>query len=119
MKPKEISRCTFQVTSRHVEKISEIYLLVTMVHLPVRFPFLDKSCIPVYKGSRDFDLLSIFYAILSLSIFYAILSLSVNVNQCLGKEFIIGLSNQRNFLRLPAVCEQNEIPSNVYTLPFC
>lgn len=81
-----------------------------MVHLPVRFPFLDKSCIPVYKASRDFDLLSIFYAILSLS---------VNVNQCLGKEFIIGLSNQRNFLRLPAVCEQNEIPSNVYTLPFC
>lgn len=81
-----------------------------MVHLPVEFPFLDKSCIPACKASRDFDLLSIFYAILSLS---------VNVNRYLGKEFIIGLPNQRNFLRLPAVCEQNEIPSNVYTLPFC
>lgn len=81
-----------------------------MVHLPAEFPFLDKSCIPACKASWDFDLLSIFYAILSLS---------VNVNRSLGKEFIIGLLNQRNFLRLPAVCEQNEIPSNVYTLPFC
>ena len=81
-----------------------------MVHLPVEFPFLDKSCIPAGRVSRNFDLLSIFYTILSLS---------VNVNRCLGKEFIIGLPNQRKFLRLPAVCEQNEIPSNVYTLPFC